>query len=153
MKKLRVAILFGGHSGEHEVSLLSAASVLNAIDKKKYEVVPTGITKEGRWLTAEHAENLLQGKLVMEPRDLRAGDPETTPAAAMLAQGESVIVPPAPVHRQNGLMPFQSNAALARQRLRHQCRCALPSASRHLWTKGIFGRSTVFADHRFGAIL
>ena len=70
MKKLRVGILFGGRSGEHEVSLLSAASVLNAIDKDKYEVVPIGITKDGRWLTAEHAENLLQGKLVLEPRQL-----------------------------------------------------------------------------------
>ena len=115
MKKLRVGILFGGRSGEHEVSLLSVSSVLNAIDKKKYEGVPIGITKEGRWLTAEHAENLLQGKLVVEPRHLRAGDLETTPAAAVLAQGESVIVPPEPVHRQNGLMPFQSDAALTRR--------------------------------------
>ena len=115
MKKLRVGILFGGRSGEHEVSLLSVSSVLNAIDKKKYEGVPIGITKEGRWLTAEHAENLLQGKLVIEPRHLRAGDLETTPAAAVLAQGESVIVPPEPVHRQNGLMPFQRDAALTRR--------------------------------------
>ena len=61
MKKLRVGILFGGRSGEHEVSLLSAASVLNAIYKEKYEVVPIGITKEGHWLTAEHAESLLAG--------------------------------------------------------------------------------------------
>jgi D-alanine-D-alanine ligase len=113
MKKLRVGILFGGRSGEHEVSLLSAASALNAIDKQKYEVVSTDITMEGRWLTAEHAENLLQGKLVIEPRHLRAGDPETTPAAAVLAQGESVIVPPEPVHRQNSLMPFQRDATLA----------------------------------------
>ena len=81
MKKLRVGILFGGRSGEHEVSLLSAASVLNAIDKEKYEVVPIGITKEGRWLTAEHAESLLQGKLHIEPRNLRAGDPEATEPA------------------------------------------------------------------------
>ena len=62
MAKLRVGILFGGRSGEHEVSLLSAASVLSAIDKTKYEVVPIGITKDGRWLTAEHAERLLKGK-------------------------------------------------------------------------------------------
>ena len=62
MKKLRVGILFGGRSGEHEVSLLSAASVLNAIDKQKYEVVPIGITKEGRWLTDSHAEQLLRGE-------------------------------------------------------------------------------------------
>ena len=115
MKKLRVGILFGGRSGEHEVSLLSAASVLHAIDKNKYEVVPIGITKDGRWLTAEHAENLLQGKIVLESRQLRAGDPNTTPAAAVLARGESVIVPPEPVHRQSGLVPFQSDAALTRR--------------------------------------
>jgi D-alanine-D-alanine ligase len=115
MEKLRVGILFGGRSGEHEVSLLSAASVLNAIDKEKYEVVPIGITKDGRWLTAEHAENLLTGKLVLEPRNLRAGDPENTQPAAVLARGEAVVVPPEPVHRQSGLVPFQSDASLMRR--------------------------------------
>jgi D-alanine-D-alanine ligase len=115
MEKLRVGILFGGRSGEHEVSLLSAASVLNAIDKEKYEVVPIGITKDGRWLTAERAENLLQGKLTLEPRNLRAGDPDTTPAAAVLARGEAVVVPPEPVHRHSGLMPFQTDAATMRR--------------------------------------
>jgi D-alanine-D-alanine ligase len=115
MEKLRVGILFGGRSGEHEVSLLSAASVLNAIDKEKYEVVPIGITKDGRWLTAEHAESLLTGKLVLEPRNLRAGDPETTPSAAVLARGEAVVVPPEPVHRHTGLVPFQSDGGLMRR--------------------------------------
>ena len=115
MEKLRVGILFGGRSGEHEVSLLSAASVLNAIDKEKYEVVPIGITKEGRWLTAEHAENLLTGKLVLEPRHLRAGDPEITQPAAVLARGEAVVVPPEPVHRQSGLIPFQTDASPMRR--------------------------------------
>ena len=115
MEKLRVGILFGGRSGEHEVSLLSAASVLNAIDKEKYDVVPIGITKDGRWLTAEHAENLLTGKLVLEPRNLRAGDPETTSPAAVLAHGESVVVPPEPVHRRSGLVPFQTDAAQMRR--------------------------------------
>ena len=94
MTKLRVGILFGGRSGEHEVSLLSAASVVNAIDKSKYEVVPIGITKEGRWLTAGAAEALLQGKPVDGSKHLRAGDPEATPGAAVLASGESVVVPP-----------------------------------------------------------
>jgi D-alanine-D-alanine ligase len=115
MEKLRVGILFGGRSGEHEVSLLSAASVLNAIDKEKYEVVPIGITKDGRWLTAEHAENLLQGKLMLEARNLRAGDPEMTSSAAVLARGEAVVVPPEPVHRQTGLVPFQTDAAMMRR--------------------------------------
>ena len=62
MKKLRVGILFGGRSGEHEISLLSAASVFQAIDKEKFEVVPIGITKEGRWVTSGEAERLLSGK-------------------------------------------------------------------------------------------
>ena len=115
MQKIRVGILFGGRSGEHEVSLLSAASVLQAIDKDKYEVVPIGITKEGKWLTATDAENLLQGKLVIEPRHLRAGDPEITQPAAVLAQGEAVVVPPEPVHRESGLVPFQTDAALLRR--------------------------------------
>ena len=55
MKKLRVGILFGGRSGEHEVSLLSAASVLQAMDQSKYDVHLIGITKDGRWLTANDA--------------------------------------------------------------------------------------------------
>jgi D-alanine-D-alanine ligase len=115
MKKTRVGILFGGRSGEHEVSLLSAASVLRSIDQDKYEVVPIGITKAGRWLTAESAENMLEGKIVLEARSLRAGDPETTPSAAVLARGESVVVPPEPVHRRSGLVPFQSEATLTRR--------------------------------------
>src|SRR5215469_16120655 len=60
-KKLRVGILFGGRSGEHEVSLLSAASILSAIDRTKYEVIPIGITKQGQWLTSAQAEHLLAG--------------------------------------------------------------------------------------------
>jgi D-alanine-D-alanine ligase len=58
-KKLRIGILFGGRSGEHEVSLLSAASILKSIDKTKYEVIPIGITKQGQWLTSAAAQHLL----------------------------------------------------------------------------------------------
>jgi D-alanine-D-alanine ligase len=107
MKKIRVGILFGGRSGEHEVSLLSAASVFNAIDKKKYEVVPIGISKEGRWVTAADAERLLHGK-VEDHKHLRAGDPEATPGAAVLAKGESVVVPPEP-QRYGSIMPFETD--------------------------------------------
>ena len=122
MAKIRVGILFGGRSGEHEVSLLSAASVLNAIDKTKYEVVPIGITKDGRWLTAEHAERLLKGQnreLAGEgarssQANLRAGDPEATPGAAVLATGEAVVVPPEPARRGAGLAPFQTDPNLRR---------------------------------------
>jgi D-alanine-D-alanine ligase len=114
MAKLRVGILFGGRSGEHEVSLLSAASVVNAIDKKKYEVVPIGITKDGRWVTAEHAERLLKGNAA-QASPLRAGDPEATPGAAVLATGASVVVPPEPARRGAGLAPFQTDDAALRR--------------------------------------
>lgn len=49
--KLRVGVLFGGQSGEHEVSLVSAQAVMAGLDRERYEVVPIGITKEGRWIT------------------------------------------------------------------------------------------------------
>jgi len=109
MKKIRVGILFGGRSGEHEISLLSAASVFNAIDKNKYEVVPIGISKEGRWVTAADAERLLQGKFE-DHKHLRAGDPEATPGAAVLAKGEAVVVPPEP-QKHGSLTPFETDAS------------------------------------------
>jgi D-alanine-D-alanine ligase len=61
MKKLKVALLFGGKSGEHEVSLLSAASVLKAIDKARYDVTLIGIGKDGHWLLGPDAKALLGG--------------------------------------------------------------------------------------------
>lgn len=105
MKKIRVGILFGGRSGEHEVSLLSAASVLQAIDRSKYDVVPIGITKQGRWVAAGHAERLLGG--ADSGKHLRAGDPESTQPAAVLRKGESVLVPPMP---SEALVPFEREA-------------------------------------------
>ena len=59
-KKLRIAILFGGRSGEHEVSLVSAKSVLSVLDPAKYEVYEIGITHEGEWLTGENAREVLE---------------------------------------------------------------------------------------------
>ena len=58
-KKIRLGVLFGGRSGEHEVSLTSAASVMRALDPEKYEVVPVGITREGRWRVGPRAVKLL----------------------------------------------------------------------------------------------
>lgn len=61
MKKLRVGVIFGGRSGEHEVSVRSARSVIEALDKNRYEVVPIAITKTGKWLSPADASNLLPG--------------------------------------------------------------------------------------------
>jgi D-alanine-D-alanine ligase len=95
-KKLRVGVLFGGRSGEHEVSLLSAASILKAIDRKKFDVVPIGITKEGRWLAAADATGLLEGDQSAVARRLRAGDPEATPGAKLLHEGIPTLLAPVP---------------------------------------------------------
>jgi len=108
-KKLRVGILFGGRSGEHEVSLLSAASVLKAIDRRKFDVVPIGINKAGHWLTAGAAQGLLEGSSPASPgasaeakapaaKKLRAGDPAATPGARMLAEGQPALLAPEPAH-------------------------------------------------------
>src|SRR5215469_2129582 len=113
-KKLRVGVLFGGRSGEHEISLLSAASVFKAIDPDRYEVVPIGITKQGRWVTAADAERLLEGKPLEQERPLRAGDPDATASAAVLANGEAVVVPPEPQKSGGALAPFQTQAPARR---------------------------------------
>lgn len=59
-RRLRVGVLFGGRSGEHEVSLMSATSVIEAMDKSKYEIIPIGITKTGRWVMSPDALELLK---------------------------------------------------------------------------------------------
>ena len=60
-KKIRVGVLFGGRSGEHEISLRSARSILASIDRKKYEVSELGITPQGQWLQGAEAKALVEG--------------------------------------------------------------------------------------------
>src|SRR5258708_8639116 len=57
-KKLRVAILFGGKSAEHEISVISARNIVEAMDKRKYEIVSIGIDKQGCWFFDEGARLL-----------------------------------------------------------------------------------------------
>ena len=74
-KRLRVGVLFGGRSGEHEVSLASAASVIRGLDADKYEAVPIGISKEGHWLIGSAAQKLLPDVLKGGRRVVMAADP------------------------------------------------------------------------------
>ncbi|MGQ9627192.1 MAG: D-alanine--D-alanine ligase family protein [Anaerolineae bacterium] len=67
MKKLRVGLIFGGRSAEHEVSLASARSVMNAIDRNKYTIVPIGITKKGRWVFGKDALQMLESGGKIQP--------------------------------------------------------------------------------------
>jgi D-alanine-D-alanine ligase len=137
-KRLRVGVLFGGRSGEHEVSLLSAASILKAIDREKFDVVPIGINKSGHWLTSEAAQGLLEGSAPddvksaesgqarpqsgprRETAKLRAGDPAATPGARLLAEGQPALLAPEPaaagvtVEKQSAI---DSHAALGGQSL------------------------------------
>ena len=84
-KRLRVGVLFGGRSGEHEVSLASAASVIRALDPEKYEAIPIGITKDGRWLVGTGAQKMLPEVLKSGERVSLPSDP-TVAALVPLAQ-------------------------------------------------------------------
>lgn len=81
MPKLRVAVIFGGRSGEHEVSLRSAESVIRALDRAKYDVVPVAITHEGRWLVSKEAPALPSPRESIE---------------STLERGDSLVVAPEP---------------------------------------------------------
>jgi D-alanine-D-alanine ligase len=81
MAKLRVGVLFGGRSAEHEVSLVSAASVLRGLDPGKFDVIPIGITKEGRWVL---------------PRPLPSGNPTHSELRRALSDGQAVSLPAEP---------------------------------------------------------
>jgi D-alanine-D-alanine ligase len=80
VKKLRVGVIYGGRSGEHEVSIASAAAVLQNLDKQRYEAIPIRIEKDGRWLIADRlpasssaAEVIEQGRLPAGQRLARGG--------------------------------------------------------------------------------
>lgn len=89
--KLRVAVIFGGRSGEHEVSLRSAESIINALDRDKYDVLPIAISKQGRWLASSHAVDLLPNS-VIENADQHVtilGDPTERGLARFSAQRDA----------------------------------------------------------------
>ena len=93
--KLRVGVIFGGRSGEHEVSLRSATSVMAALDKKKYDVVPLGITKAGQWLVGGDPMKLLAESAQADEAAAQAGAPLR----------ESALPAALPVHK-SGLIPL-----------------------------------------------
>jgi len=96
--KLRIGVIFGGRSGEHEVSIRSARSVIEAIDKSKYEVLPIAITKEGNWLGPAAAVKLLPEET---QRKLSAG--------VQSKSGEDVAILGDP--SRSGLMRLDGNPA------------------------------------------
>lgn len=111
-KKLRVGVLFGGRSGEHEVSLVSAASLIQGLDPEKYEVVPIGITKEGRWvLPALSPDSVgIEGPRALahstrQPRK-PSGPLTHTALRRALQDGTAVVLPAEP--SSSSLVPLRS---------------------------------------------
>ena len=94
-RRMRVGVVYGGRSGEHEVSLRSAAAIITALDPARYEVVPIAITKDGRWLTGPESLRLLE-----EAQRTLAPVPE---------HGVEVILPPVP--SGGGLVPAAGGVA------------------------------------------
>jgi D-alanine-D-alanine ligase len=94
--RIRLVVLFGGRSAEHEVSCTSALHVLRAADRGRYEVVPIGITRAGRWVESTDAvEALATGALALPSPDTTGGaavDP--LPAVVPRTANEQVVVLP-----------------------------------------------------------
>ena len=81
-KKLKIAIIFGGRSGEHEVSIVSAMSIMKAINKKKFDIIPVGITKQGKWICSKGVT-----------KALKSGNTEKEPEVALIGKpGENLLM-------------------------------------------------------------
>ena len=92
-RKRRLGVVFGGRSGEHEVSLLSARSVLKAVDREKYDVTEIGITHDGVWLFGDHVlEAFLQGKQERLSTGTILPDPSHKGIFRIMNEGGSLIL-------------------------------------------------------------
>src|SRR6187455_671911 len=87
VKRLRVGVLFGGRSGEHEVSLASAAAVFANLDRRRYEPIALRIEKDGRWVLADRAPSAASAAEVID---------QTRTDAARHRGGREVFLPPRP---------------------------------------------------------
>lgn len=91
-RKIRVGVIFGGKSGEHDVSLRSARAVMAALDPDRYEVVPFGITREGRWLAGGDPMAQLEAGSELARLEGRAGVAEAANSDALVTQ--ATVTPP-----------------------------------------------------------
>jgi len=93
-ERIRLVVLFGGRSAEHEVSCVTAVSVLRALDPRRYEIVPVGITEDGRWVQADEAQRLLAaGGGDALPPALEAVGRDVEPFAAVAGEETTVVLP------------------------------------------------------------
>lgn len=94
MKKLRVGVIYGGRSGEHEVSIASAAAIFKHLDRARYEAVPIRIEKDGRWVLADRAPTALSASAVIEQQRLQSARTARAGRDTLLVShpGEDTIV-------------------------------------------------------------
>jgi len=93
-RRLRVGVIFGGRSAEHEVSIVSAASVIESLDPQRYDVVPIGISREGRWLSSPRALQLLRERTGLETMTECVLVPEPNRQGLMVVSGTGDAVAP-----------------------------------------------------------
>jgi D-alanine-D-alanine ligase len=91
-ERIRLVVLFGGQSAEHDVSLVTARHVLAAIDPDRYDIVPIGITRDGQWVVAEDAARALAAGPDALPDALDASGPPTEPVPALVGDGAAARV-------------------------------------------------------------
>jgi D-alanine-D-alanine ligase len=105
-KKIRVGLVFGGRSGEHEVSLASAQSVMANLDSSKYEVVPIAITHSGSWLLGTEPAQMLS---LASHHQSTTDDPSTDQTTAVTLTGDPNVRHLIPIHSDE---PLHDNGAL-----------------------------------------
>ncbi len=89
MNKLKVVVIFGGKTAEHEISLISAKNIMDALDKTKYEIIPVGITKEGKWLVGQISDFLQDTD---NPKSVRINQANTKPVAIIDQENHTTLV-------------------------------------------------------------
>ena len=92
MSKLKVAVLFGGQSSEHEVSCRSALTIIHNMDKERYEQLLVGITKEGRWLLTPNAEAIEDGSWKNGSTELILSPDTTHKGFIAMKDGRSEVI-------------------------------------------------------------
>jgi D-alanine-D-alanine ligase len=106
-KKVRVGLLFGGRSGEHEVSLMSARGVMGAIDRAKFEVVPIGITRQGRWLASgDPMKALSSGVATESDLGLLLAEPSRLGLMRVVDQGQEQVLSAVRVSQLDVVFPI-----------------------------------------------
>ena len=93
MKKLRIGVIYGGRSGEHEVSVASAASIFRNLDRTRYEPVAIRIEKDGRWTLPDKVPTLTSASDVIEHARLESGRTRPAREAHLVAHpGEETVL-------------------------------------------------------------